>query len=274
VPVGDTIGHICRRVAVNSRGAQPLNMHRPIPETFMPLEANNMSQPLRTTRPVPRAVWVGGGLLSLVTAGLAGALIMRTAGPAPEPVVATPATVDAVAPVVPVVAAPQQAVPAKPVHHAKAAAPQPAATAQASTNLQGGTAPVALCSSCGTVESVTAVQEKGQGTGLGAVAGGVLGGVVGHQVGGGNGKTAMTVLGAIGGGLAGNEVEKRARSETLYDVRVRMEDGSTRSFQRAQSLAVGTRVVVEGSALRVAREAARNNDSPVIRTSAPAGSSS
>ena len=61
--------------------------------------------------------------------------------------------------------------------------------------------------------------------------GGVLGGVVGHQAGGGSGKTALTVLGAIGGGLAGHEVEKRVRSETVYDVHVRMEDGSTRTFR-------------------------------------------
>ena len=255
----------------------------------MPLESHDMSQPTHSTSSVPRAVWVGGGLLSLVTAGLAGALIMRSAGPAPAPVVATPATLDVgaapvlVAPVAPVaqaaqVAAPPQVAPAKPVHHAKVVpqteAPPQAGATQAGPNLQGGTMTAAICTSCGTVESVTAVQEKGQGTGLGAVAGGVLGGVVGHQVGGGTGKTAMTVLGAIGGGLAGNEVEKRARSETLFDMRVRMEDGSTRSFQRAQSLAVGTRVIVEGSTLRVARDAAPRNESPVIRTSAPAGSSS
>jgi len=278
--VRDTNGHTSGRHAVNNRGSRPL-INRTLPETLMPIESHDMPEPIRTTSSVPRAVWVGGGLLSLVTAGLAGALIMRSAGPAPAPVAATPATVDAIAAAVPVapvvqaaqVAASPQAVPAKPVHHAKVV-PQPEAALQAGANLQGGTMTAAICASCGTVESVTAVQEKGQGTGLGAVAGGVLGGVVGHQVGGGNGKTAMTVLGAIGGGLAGNEVEKRARSETLFDLRVRMEDGSTRSFQRAQSLAVGTRVIVEGSTLRVARDAAPRNESPVIRTSAPAGSSS
>jgi outer membrane lipoprotein SlyB len=123
------------------------------------------------------------------------------------------------------------------------------------------------------VESVSAVQQAGQGTGLGAVAGGVLGGVLGHQVGGGTGKTAMTVLGAVGGGLAGNEVEKRARSETLFDVRVRMEDGSSRSFQRPQALAVGTHVVVEGSNLRVTRDTGQVSQPQVIRTSAPAAGS-
>ena len=129
----------------------------------------------------------------------------------------------------------------------------------------------ALCASCGVVESVSQIQQKGQGTGLGAVAGGLLGGVVGHQVGGGNGKTAMTVLGAIGGGLAGNEVEKRARGETLYDVQVRMEDGSMRMFQQAQSLAVGTHVVADGTTLRVAREAGSSDEPRTVRISAPVG---
>jgi uncharacterized protein YcfJ len=43
------------------------------------------------------------------------------------------------------------------------------------------------------------------GIGVGAVVGGLLG----NQVGGGNGKTLVTIAGAIGGGYAGNEVAKR-----------------------------------------------------------------
>ena len=39
-----------------------------------------------------------------------------------------------------------------------------------------------------------------------------------------------TIAGAVGGGYAGNEVEKRTRSATTYQVRVRMEDGQTRNF--------------------------------------------
>jgi outer membrane lipoprotein SlyB len=109
-----------------------------------------------------------------------------------------------------------------------------------------------VCARCGRVASVQTVKIKGQGSGVGAVAGGVVGGVVGHQLGGGSGKTALTVLGAIGGGLAGNEVERRVRSETLYDVRVRMDDGSYRVIRQAGTMAVGTRVIVEGERLRVA----------------------
>jgi uncharacterized protein YcfJ len=42
------------------------------------------------------------------------------------------------------------------------------------------------------------------GTGVGAVAGGLIG----HQVGGGKGKTLATVAGAVGGGYAGNRIQK------------------------------------------------------------------
>jgi len=234
---------------------------------------------------VPRAVWIGGGLLALVTAALAGALVMRSVNPAPTSLPATAAAsaagtssqpVPLVASATPTQAGTALAPTTPPAHRANPATSQ-SHPGQAQWNAPGGTTQAALCASCGIVESVNTVKKKGEGTGLGAVAGGVLGGVAGHQVGGGKGKTAMTVLGAIGGGLAGNEVEKRARSETLYDVQVRMEDGSVRTFQRAQSMVVGTHVVVEGTTLRVARDAGssnNNNDAPrTLRTSAPAAGS-
>lgn len=106
------------------------------------------------------------------------------------------------------------------------------------------------CASCGVVESVTPVQQKGEGTGIGAVAGGVLGGVLGHQVGGGDGKKLATVVGAVGGGLAGNEIEKRQRATTVYQVKVRMADGSLHTVTQAQSLTVGQKVLVDGQQLK------------------------
>ncbi|SAL68003.1 17 kDa surface antigen [Caballeronia choica] len=93
----------------------------------------------------------------------------------------------------------------------------------------------AYCSTCGTVEAITAVRHEGQGTGIGAVGGAVAGGVVGNQFGRGSGRTAMTLLGALGGGLAGNSVEKHIRSETDYSVRVHMESGKTRVFTYRQA---------------------------------------
>jgi outer membrane lipoprotein SlyB len=88
----------------------------------------------------------------------------------------------------------------------------------------------AICYSCGRVEAVNAVQQAAQPSGLGVVAGAVLGGVLGNQVGGGNGKKIATVAGAVGGGYAGNEIEKRTRTVTTYQVRVRMQDGTLRTF--------------------------------------------
>lgn len=87
-----------------------------------------------------------------------------------------------------------------------------------------------VCSNCGTIESIHAVQQQTQPNGIGVVAGAVLGGLLGNQVGGGDGRKLATVAGAVGGGFAGNEVEKRTRTSTSYEIRVRMEDGSSRSF--------------------------------------------
>lgn len=88
----------------------------------------------------------------------------------------------------------------------------------------------AICNNCGTIESVRAIEQTAQPNGVGAVAGAVLGGILGNQVGGGNGRKLATVAGAVGGGFAGNEVERRTRTTTSYEIRVRMENGSTRSF--------------------------------------------
>jgi outer membrane lipoprotein SlyB len=89
------------------------------------------------------------------------------------------------------------------------------------------------CYSCGRVEAVHAIKQKAQGSGVGVVAGAVLGGLLGNQVGGGSGRKVATVAGAVGGGYAGNEIEKNVRASTVYEVRVRMEDGSVRSFPYA-----------------------------------------
>jgi outer membrane lipoprotein SlyB len=109
-------------------------------------------------------------------------------------------------------------------------------------------APV-VCHDCGRVESVNAITQQAQPSGIGMVAGAVLGGVLGNQVGGGSGKKIATVAGAIGGGYAGNEVEKRTRGNTVYQVRVRMEDGTVRTYSEpSASWQVGDRVrIVNGS---------------------------
>lgn len=132
--------------------------------------------------------------------------------------------------------------------------------AQGSPKLQAPRAE--SCATCGTVESAVAVERQGKVNGvavgnttigIGTVAGGVLGGVLGNQVGGGNGKTAMTVLGAAGGAYAGNTVEKNMKKVTVYQMRVRMNNGSVRTIEQASPVAAGSSVVVQGNSLRLAQ---------------------
>jgi outer membrane lipoprotein SlyB len=92
------------------------------------------------------------------------------------------------------------------------------------------------CQRCGTVISTSTYQRPlAQGSGVGIATGAVVGGLLGNQVGGGNGRTLATVAGAVGGGYAGNVIEKRARSTTVTSVRVRMNNGAVRSFTESGS---------------------------------------
>ena len=88
----------------------------------------------------------------------------------------------------------------------------------------------AICSECGVVESVREVVLEPKGSGGGAVAGGLLGGIIANQIGKGTTRSIATVLGAVGGAYAGNHIEKSVKESKRYDVQVRFEDGSTRSF--------------------------------------------
>ena len=93
---------------------------------------------------------------------------------------------------------------------------------------------VHACRNCGTVISTRTYQKAAaHGSGVGIAAGAVVGGLLGNHVGGGNGRSLATVAGAVGGGYAGNEIEKRTRTSTLTAVRVRMSDGSIRTFTEA-----------------------------------------
>jgi outer membrane lipoprotein SlyB len=150
-----------------------------------------------------------------------------------------------------------------PVHSAPA--PHQQTTHQQSSGYQQSNqmqpAPVQVaqvCHTCGVVESSTAVQRQGQVNGignsqigLGTVAGGVLGAVLGNQVGHGSGRTAATVLGAAGGAYAGNAVEKNMKKVTVYEMRIRMNDGSYRSIEQSNPISSGTQVYVEGNSIRV-----------------------
>ncbi len=110
---------------------------------------------------------------------------------------------------------------------------------------------ISVCTYCGTVVAINAVQKEGQGSGLGAIAGGLLGGLLGNQVGNGTGRDLTTIAGAVGGAFAGNSVEKNAKKTTGYDIVVRMDAGGQRTVHQdtVPTLAIGQRVKIENGAI-------------------------
>jgi outer membrane lipoprotein SlyB len=133
--------------------------------------------------------------------------------------------------------------------------PTPAAPVNRSSRPQtraGSPVAGSRCDDCGVIESIRAVESRGQGSGLGAIGGAVVGGVLGNQVGRGSGRTAATVVGAGAGAYAGHEIEKNMNRGVSYQVRVRMHDGTVRTFHEAaqppysigQKVRVGERGIV------------------------------
>ena len=91
----------------------------------------------------------------------------------------------------------------------------------------------------GRVIDIRSTERKGVS---GRILGAVIGAAVGSQVGSGSGRTAATGLGAVGGAVAGNQVDER-RADHVYRVSVRFDDGTTRQFdfERVDDLRVGDR---------------------------------
>ncbi|HSV45436.1 MAG TPA: glycine zipper 2TM domain-containing protein [Ramlibacter sp.] len=194
----------------------------------------------------------------LVTVAALGATLVATRsgaqgdGRGPSQAMASQTQEEVTAP--PLKSAAQPAARPAPVRQAQQQAP---AQARGPNTAMGNTA--SACRNCGVVESVVAVQRQVPVQGIansqvtaGAVAGGVIGGLLGNQVGHGNGRAAATVLGAAGGAYAGNEIQKTMNKVTVYQVRVRMHDGSVRTVEQGSTVPAGAQVVVEGGALRPA----------------------
>jgi len=101
--------------------------------------------------------------------------------------------------------------------------------------------------STGVIEAIEVSHQQSNGVG-GAVIGGVVGGLLGNQIGSGSGRTAATVAGAVGGGVVGNQVQKNNSGHEVYNIRVRMNDGSLQSFAQdsTDNLRAGDRVRVDG----------------------------
>jgi outer membrane lipoprotein SlyB len=139
---------------------------------------------------------------------------------------------------------------------APAPAEPPVATAQAPAQAPAKVA----CTQCGVIEGVTPIQrESANPSGAGAVAGAVLGGLVGNQFGGGDGKALATIAGVLGGGWAGNTVEKRLKKDTIYQVDVRMEDGSLRTVEQSTAPTIGQAVTLDGNRISPAAAASDRN---------------
>lgn len=121
----------------------------------------------------------------------------------------------------------------------------------ATSNASAASNTAAKCTTCGVVTAVEAHNVKGKGSGVGVVGGAVLGGLLGNQLGKGTGNTLATVGGAVAGGYAGNEVEKSVNKHTVYKTTVKMDDGSTRRVTVSHPYAIGAKVTVNGTKLKL-----------------------
>ncbi|WP_226929462.1 outer membrane lipoprotein [Janthinobacterium aquaticum] len=129
----------------------------------------------------------------------------------------------------------------------RAPAPAPAPTPQPEPQYAAAPAPAPkVCNNCGVVEAIHEVNTRASGSGVGAAGGAVVGGLLGNQVGGGHGKQVATVLGAIGGAVAGNQIEGNVRATRSYNIVVRLDNGKTRTVH--QSAAPGWR---QGDRVRI-----------------------
>ena len=87
-------------------------------------------------------------------------------------------------------------------------------------------------SGTGVVQSIAEGTEANQTTQVvGAIGGAVLGGWLGSNIGGGAGQTIATAAGSVAGGMAGSAIASNADSKTVWDVRVRFEDGIDRTVR-------------------------------------------
>lgn len=118
--------------------------------------------------------------------------------------------------------------PAAPMHVAMVDAPLPAAQIPPPQPATMVLPPKPPCRECGVIETVREIEIKGAATGSGAAIGGIAGGLLGRQTGNGRGRDVMTVLGAIGGAVAGHEVEKNVNKIKRYEIAIRFDDGTSR----------------------------------------------
>ena len=104
--------------------------------------------------------------------------------------------------------------------------------------------------SYGVVDSIQVVNTAGGNSGInaGTVIGALAGGILGNQVGGGTGRAVATAAGAVGGAVVGNQVEQRNRQGgTAYQVGVRLDNGTYQTFTQESigDMNIGNRVRID-----------------------------
>ena len=106
----------------------------------------------------------------------------------------------------------------------------------------------------GTVESITQDSVQNVNTAVGTIGGALVGGGLGSLIGGGTGQTVATVVGAVGGGFAGNQMSQRSQT-IVWRIGVRYDDGSFATIQQtvAPNLRIGDRVRVTGTGIELLR---------------------
>ena len=106
----------------------------------------------------------------------------------------------------------------------------------------------------GTVESITQDSVQNVNNAVGAIGGALIGGGLGSLIGGGTGQTVATVVGAVGGGFAGNALAERSQT-IVWRIGVRYDDGTLATVQQtvAPNLRIGDRVRVTGTGIELLR---------------------
>lgn len=142
----------------------------------------------------------------------------------------------------------QQPYPVQPAQELPRKAAKPVQLAEAESPRARGN----WCAECGNVESVRTITQRAQGSGVGAAGGAILGGLLGNQVGSGHGRQLATVAGAVGGAVVGNQVEGNMKASHTYEIRVRLDDGTLRTFHQstAPDWRTGERVKIVKGRLR------------------------
>jgi outer membrane lipoprotein SlyB len=102
-----------------------------------------------------------------------------------------------------------------------------------------------------TIESIReVVQQNSNPSGLGLIAGGLVGGGLGSLIGSGTGRTVATIVGAVGGGYVGHNLEK-SKTHVIYEIAVRYDDRTWGTIKQsgAPQFKVGDRVLVTDQGL-------------------------